>query len=80
MSTGGIGIPPFSTSSGALPPPERLDKMSKRPVEQLLVEIDDFSRARKLSKKEMAQKLNMPYGSRRARVIRGIRLQYMLNE
>lgn len=37
--------------------------MDKRPVEQLLVEIDDFSRARKLTKKGMAQKLNIPYST-----------------
>jgi len=37
------------------------DKMNKKPIEQLLIEIDDFSRTRNLSKREMAQKLNTPY-------------------
>lgn len=37
--------------------------MNKKPVEQLLVELEDFSRARKLTKKGMAQKLNIPYST-----------------
>jgi len=35
--------------------------MNKKSVEQLLIEIDNFSRKRNLSKKGMAQKLNIPY-------------------
>lgn len=37
--------------------------MSKRSVEQLLIEINDFSRKENLSKREMAQRLNIPYGT-----------------
>jgi len=37
--------------------------MTKKPTEQLLTEIDDFSRAKNFSKKEMAQKLNIPYST-----------------
>ena len=37
--------------------------MNKKSVEQLLMEIDDFSRARKLSKRGMSQKLNIPYST-----------------
>lgn len=37
--------------------------MNKKSIEQLLVEIDDFSGARKLTKKGMAQKLNIPYST-----------------
>ncbi len=37
--------------------------MNKKSVEQLLMEIDDFSRARKLSKIGMSQKLNIPYST-----------------
>lgn len=37
--------------------------MNKKPVWQLLKEIDDFSRARNLSKKAMAQKLSIPYST-----------------
>ena len=36
-------------------------KMNKKSVEQLLIEIDDFSRKKNLSKRRMAQKLNIPY-------------------
>jgi len=39
------------------------DKMNKKPIRQLLMEIDDFSRMRNLSKKEMAQKLDIPYST-----------------
>jgi len=42
---------------------ERWDKMNKKSVEQLLIEIDGFSRARKLSKRGMSQKLNIPYST-----------------
>jgi len=35
--------------------------MNKKSIEQLLMEIDDFSRTRNLSKREMAQKLGIPY-------------------
>ena len=35
--------------------------MNKKPVGQLLMEIDDFSRARNLSKRKMAQRLSIPY-------------------
>jgi len=35
--------------------------MNKKPVEQLLMEIDNFSRKCNLSKKEMAQKLSINY-------------------
>jgi len=35
--------------------------MNKKSVEQLLIEIDDFSQKKNLSKREMAQKLNIPY-------------------
>lgn len=37
--------------------------MNKKSVGQLLMEIDDFSRTRKLSKREMAQKLSIPYST-----------------
>jgi transcriptional regulator with XRE-family HTH domain len=37
--------------------------MNKKSVEQLLMEIDGFLRARKLSKKGMSQKLNIPYST-----------------
>ncbi len=37
--------------------------MNKKSTEQLLMEIDDFSRVRKLSKGEMSQKLNIPYST-----------------
>lgn len=37
--------------------------MSKKPIEQLLVEIDNFSREKRVSKKEVARKLNMPYST-----------------
>jgi transcriptional regulator with XRE-family HTH domain len=37
--------------------------MTKKPIEQLLKEINDFSRAKNLSKKEMAQKLDIPYST-----------------
>jgi transcriptional regulator with XRE-family HTH domain len=37
--------------------------MNKKFVEQLLIEIDDFSRAKKLSKRGMSQKLNIPYST-----------------
>jgi len=37
--------------------------MNKKPIEQLLTEIDDFSRAKNLSKKGMALKLNIPYST-----------------
>jgi len=35
--------------------------MNKKSVEQLLIDIDNFSRKENLSKKGMAQKLNIPY-------------------
>lgn len=35
--------------------------MNKKPVEQLLMEIDNFSRKSNLSKREMAQKLSINY-------------------
>ena len=35
--------------------------MNKKSVGQLLVEVDDFSRTRSLSRREMAQKLSIPY-------------------
>jgi len=35
--------------------------MNKKSVEQLLMEIEAFSRAKKLTKKGMAQRLNIPY-------------------
>lgn len=35
--------------------------MNKRTVEQLLREIDDFSQTKNLSKREIAQRLNIPY-------------------
>jgi len=35
--------------------------MNKKSVEKLLIKIDDFSRTRNLPKREMAQKLNIPY-------------------
>jgi transcriptional regulator with XRE-family HTH domain len=37
--------------------------MNKKPVGHVLTEIEDFSRTRNLSKKEMAQKLNIPYST-----------------
>ena len=37
--------------------------MNKKSVEQLLMEVDGFLRARKLSKKGMSQKLNIPYST-----------------
>jgi len=37
--------------------------MNKKSVEQLLMGIDGFSRARKLSKRGMSQKLNIPYST-----------------
>jgi transcriptional regulator with XRE-family HTH domain len=37
--------------------------MNKKSVEQLLTEIDNFSRAIKLSKRGMSQKLNISYGT-----------------
>lgn len=37
--------------------------MSKKSVEQLLMEIDNFSRTRNLSEREMAQKLSIPYST-----------------
>ena len=37
------------------------DKMSKQSVGQLLMEIDDFSRTRNLSRRKMAEKLSIPY-------------------
>ena len=37
--------------------------MNKKSVEQLLMEIEDFSRARKLSKREMSQLLGIPYNT-----------------
>lgn len=37
------------------------DRMKKKSVEELLMEIDNFSRKRNLTKKEMAEKLNIPY-------------------
>ncbi len=35
--------------------------MNKKSVEQLLMEVDDFSRTRSLTRREMAQKLSIPY-------------------
>lgn len=35
--------------------------MNKKSVGQLLMEVDDFSRTRSLSRREMAQKLSIPY-------------------
>jgi len=35
--------------------------VSKGSVEQLLIELDDFSQTKKLSRREIAQKLNIPY-------------------
>lgn len=35
--------------------------MNNKPVGQLLMEVDDFSRARNLSKRKMAQRLSIPY-------------------
>jgi len=35
--------------------------MTKKSVDRLLVEIDDFSRSRSLSKREMSKRLNIPY-------------------
>jgi len=37
--------------------------MNKKPIGQLLTEIDNFSRVRKLSKKGMAKELNIPYST-----------------
>ncbi len=37
--------------------------MNRKSIDQLLIEIEDFSRARKLTKKGMAQKLNIPYST-----------------
>jgi hypothetical protein len=37
--------------------------MNKKSVDQLLIAIDDFSRTKNLSKKGMAQKLNIPYST-----------------
>jgi len=37
--------------------------MNKKPVEQLLKEIDNFSQMRNLSKKGMAQKMGIPYST-----------------
>ena len=46
--------------------------MNKKPVEQLLKEIDNFSRNRNLSKKELAKKLNIPYETLRKWFQKGI--------
>lgn len=45
--------------------------MEKRSIEQLLMEIEEFSRTRNLSKREMAQKLNIPYETLRKWFQRG---------
>ena len=37
--------------------------MSKKPAGELLAEVNAFSRTRKLSKKEMSQRLNIPYST-----------------
>lgn len=37
--------------------------MDKKSVEQILIEIDDFSQKKNLSKREMAQKLNISYNT-----------------
>src|SRR3972149_11483761 len=40
--------------------------MNKESIEQLLMEIDDFARMRNLSRREIAQKLNIPWNTFRA--------------
>ena len=45
--------------------------MSKKSIGQLLMEIDKFSRTRNLSKREIAQKLNIPYNTFRNWFVKG---------
>lgn len=39
------------------------NKVNKQPIEQLVMNLDDFSRTRNLSRKEIAQRLDIPYNT-----------------